>query len=126
MGIVNRNVAPRPSVLSGQIRPPRKHCVVGGFIGQTRDPAYSGNGPGAIALPPLVIYQNSVGPLSHRSQVTAGSAPAREVRGEACQSALTLPVGLVWAAIKSGNTAYAPAYLSGGVRVGTPRPCPPR
>jgi hypothetical protein len=36
------------------------------------------------------------------------------VRGEACQSALTLPIGLVVAAIKSGNTAYATAFLSGG------------
>jgi hypothetical protein len=92
-------------------------CLLTGcapFIGQTRDPAYSGNGPGAIALPPLAVYQNSVGPLSFRSQAAAGSAPAREVRGEACQSALTLPVGLVWAAIKSGNTAYAPGFLSGG------------
>jgi hypothetical protein len=84
------------------------------FIGQTRDPAYAGNGPGAISLPPLVVYQNSVGPLSYRSEAAGGGAPAREVRGEACQSALTLPVGLVWAAIKSGNTAYATAFLSGG------------
>jgi hypothetical protein len=91
-------------------------CLLQGripFIGQTRDPAYVGNGPGAILLPPLLLYQNSVGPLSYRSQ-PVGSAATREVRGEACQSALTLPVGLVWAAIKAGNTAYAAAFLSGG------------
>jgi hypothetical protein len=92
-------------------------CLLQGcapFIGSTRDPSYVGNGPGAIALPPLlVLYQNSVGPLSYRSQ-PVGSGPAREVRGEACQSAITLPVGLVWAAIKAGNTAYATAFLSGG------------
>lgn len=91
-------------------------CLLQGcapFIGQTRDPAYVGNGPGAMALPPLVVYQNSVGPLAYRSQ-SVGSGPAREVRGEACQSAVTLPVGLVWAAIKAGNTAYATAFLSGG------------
>jgi hypothetical protein len=93
-------------------------CLLTGcapFIGQTREPAYSGNGPGAIALPPLVVYQNSVGPLSYRSEAAGeGLAPVREVRGEACQSALTLPVGLVVAAIKSGNTALATAFLSGG------------
>jgi hypothetical protein len=91
-------------------------CLLQGcapFIGQTRDPAYAGNGPGAIVLPPLVVYQNSVGPLSYRSQ-PVGTGLAREVRGEACQSALTLPIGLVWAAIKAGNTAYAAAFLSGG------------
>jgi hypothetical protein len=91
-------------------------CLLPGcapLIGHTRDPAYVGNGPGAIPLPPLVLYQDSVGPLSYRAQ-PVGSAPAREVRGEACQSALTLPVGLVWAAIKAGNTAYATAFLSGG------------
>lgn len=91
-------------------------CLLQGcapFIGQTRDPAYVGNGPGAILLPSLVLYQNSVGPLSYRSQ-PVGAGPSREVRGEACQSALTLPVGLVWAAIKAGNAAYAPAFLSGG------------
>ena len=91
-------------------------CLLGGcapFLGQNRDPAYVGQGAGAIALPPLVVYQNSVGPLSYRSP-PARSAFDREVRGEACQQALTLPVGLVWAAIKAGNTAYAPAFLSGG------------
>jgi hypothetical protein len=91
-------------------------CLLQGcapFIGHTQDPAYVGNGPGAIALPPLVLYQNSVGPLSYRSQ-PVGSGAAHEVRGEACQSAITLPVGLVWAAIKAGNTAFATAFLSGG------------
>ena len=83
------------------------------FFGQNRDPAYVGQGAGVIALPPLVVYQNSVGPLSYRSPAV-GAASAREVRGESCQRALTLPVGLVWAAVKAGNAAYAPAYLSGG------------
>jgi hypothetical protein len=94
-------------------------CFVQGCVpfigGGTHDPAYVGNGSTASLLPPLTVYQNSVGPLSYRSpSVSVGSPPAREVRGEACQSAITLPVGLVWAAIKSGNTAYAPGFLSGG------------
>jgi hypothetical protein len=83
------------------------------FFGQNRDPAYTGQGAGTIALPPLVLYQNSAGPLTYRSPA-ASSAFTVEVRGEACQRALTLPVGLVWAAIKTGNAAYAPAYLSSG------------
>jgi len=83
------------------------------FFGQNRDPSYVGQGAGVIALPPVVLYQDSAGPLSYRSPA-ASSAFTLEVRGEACQRAWTVPVGLVWAAIKSGNTAYAPAYLSGG------------
>ena len=81
--------------------------------GQTRNPSYDGNGPGAIPLPPLVAYQSSSGPLSYRA-AAAEPGGLRAVRGEACQSAITLPVGLVWAAVKSGNTALAPAFLSGG------------
>jgi len=83
------------------------------FFGRNRNPAYVGQGAAGIALPPIVLYQNSVGPLSYRSP-GASSALTSEVRGEACQRALTLPVGLVWAAVKAGNTAYAPAYLSSG------------
>ena len=81
--------------------------------GPTRNPSYDGNGTGAMLLPPLVVYQNSSGPLSYRAAVAEPGEP-RAVRGEACQSAITLPVGLVWAAIKSGNTALAPGFLSGG------------
>ena len=83
------------------------------FMARTRDPAYAGNGPGASQLPPLSVYQNSSGPLSYRS-TPVGKGPLREVRGEACQSSLMLPVGLVWAAVKSGNPARAPGYLSAG------------
>jgi hypothetical protein len=85
----------------------------GPVLGPTRNPAYSGNGPGAILLPPIVVYQDSSGPLSYRAPLGSEGTP-REVRGEACQSSLTLPVGLVWAAIKSGSPARAPASLSGG------------
>jgi hypothetical protein len=83
------------------------------FLGLTHDPAYDGNGPGAGFLPPLVVYQGSSGPLSYRAPVD-GQTAAPDVRGEACQSGITLPVGLVWAAIKSGNAARAPAFLSTG------------
>lgn len=83
------------------------------FLGQTRDPAYVGRGPGAIQLPPMVVYQQSTGPLSYRATPLA-SGPLREVQGQACQSALTLPIGLIWAALESGSTANAPAFLSGG------------
>jgi hypothetical protein len=81
--------------------------------GQTRNPSYDGNGPGAISLPPLVAYQSSSGPLSYRAAV-AEPGGLRAVHGEACQSAITLPVGLVWAAFTSGNTALAAGFLSGG------------
>ena len=88
------------------------------FRGQTRDPAYGGRGPGAMELPPLVVYQNSAGPLSYRSAMPlatpVAAGPLREVRGEACQSGLMFPVGLIWAAIESGNTARAPGFLSAG------------
>jgi hypothetical protein len=80
------------------------------FLGQTRDPSYVGNGTGAVSLPAIVGYQDSLGPLSYRSP-SVGPASDREVRGEACQSAVTLPFGLVWAAIKAGNPAFAPAFL---------------
>jgi hypothetical protein len=83
------------------------------FFGQSRNPTYYGNGPGPISLPPIVGYQDSTGPLSYRTPLGGDGAP-REVRGEACQSALTLPVGLVWAAIKAGSPARAAAYLGGG------------
>lgn len=83
------------------------------MLGRTRDPVYAGNGSGAMSLPPLTVYQDSTGPLSHR--VAARSEDGlREVRGDACQSGLMLPVGLVWAAIASGNTAAAPGFLSFG------------
>ncbi len=82
------------------------------FLGQHRNPPYDGNGPSAIALPSVLLYQDSTGPLSYRAAVGAG-AP-HEVRGEACQSALTLPVGLVWAAIKGGNPAAAAGFIGGG------------
>jgi hypothetical protein len=82
------------------------------LAGRTRDPAYVGNGPGFLMLPPLNVYQDSTGPLSYRSP--AGPIGAREVHGEACQSGLMLPVGLIWAAIESGNTARAPGFLSAG------------
>jgi hypothetical protein len=85
----------------------------GPILGPTRNPAYYGNGPGAIALPPIVVYQDSSGPLSYRAALGGGGV-LRQVHGEACQSSLTLPVGLVWAAIKSGSIARAPASLSGG------------
>lgn len=84
-----------------------------GFLGHTHDPAYDGHGPGAMQLPPLAVYQDSSGPLSYRSTV-AQPGTLREVHGESCQSAITLPVGLVWAAIESGNAARAPAFVSGG------------
>jgi hypothetical protein len=101
----------------------RCHFVVGAavvllqgcapFLGHSRDPAYDGNGPGAMVLPPFVVYQDSRGPLSYRAAAPApGTLP--EVRGEACQSAITLPVGLVWAAFKAGSTARAPGFLGGG------------
>jgi hypothetical protein len=83
------------------------------LIGHTRDPAYLGNGPGAIALPPVVAYQNSTGPLSYRA-TSASAAGLREVQGESCQSALTFPVALAWAAIESGSAANAAASLSVG------------
>jgi hypothetical protein len=83
------------------------------LVGQTRNPPYYGNGPGAISLPPIVAFQDSIGPLSYRAPL-GSEGPPREVRGEACQSALTLPVGLVWAAIKAGSTARAAAFLGGG------------
>ncbi len=83
------------------------------FMGRTRDPAYMGNGPGAAQLPALSVYQNSSGPLSYRS-TPVGTGPLREVRGEACQSSLMLPVGLLWAAVESGNPARAPGFLSAG------------
>jgi hypothetical protein len=81
--------------------------------GPTRDPAYVGRGPGAMQLPPLVVYQDSAGPLSYRTTPVA-PGPLREVRGEACQSGLMFPVGLILAAIESGNTARAPGFLSTG------------
>jgi hypothetical protein len=83
------------------------------FLGRTRDPAYNGNGPGAMALPPLVAYQDSRGPLSYRAAVSDEQG-LREVSGVACQSGLMLPVALVWSAIESGNVAAAPAFLSAG------------
>jgi hypothetical protein len=83
------------------------------LTGQTREPAYVGNGPGAISLTPHVIFQDSTGPLAYRS-TPATTGPLREVRGEACQSSLTFPTALVWGAIKSGNTANASAALSAG------------
>lgn len=83
------------------------------FLGQTRDPAYAGRGPGALRLPPLVVYQDSAGPLSYRS-TPVGPGALREVRGEACQSGLMFPIGLLWAAVESGNTARAPGFISGG------------
>lgn len=100
-------------------------CGCAPILGQSHDPAYDGHGPGANAanlVPGLVVYQDSIGPLSYRSTATAAGAATgaslasgalREVRGKACQSAITLPVGLVWAAIRSGNPALAPTYLSG-------------
>jgi hypothetical protein len=80
------------------------------WLGHTRDPAYDGSGPGAITLPAIPVYQSSTGPLSYRATVS-GEGPAREVHGEACQSALTLPVGLIWAAVEAGSIARAPAFL---------------
>jgi hypothetical protein len=83
------------------------------ITGQTREPAYVGNGPGGILLPPYVIFQDSTGPVSYRATVGT-TGPFREVRGEACQSSLTFPTALVWGAIKGGNTANASAFLSAG------------
>ena len=85
------------------------------LLGTTRDPAYDGNGPGAISLPGFVAYQNSVGPLSYRATANAAAAAPRDAHGEACQTGLYLPIGLVWAIIKSeGNAAYAAASVSAG------------
>jgi hypothetical protein len=83
------------------------------ITGQTREPAYVGNGPGVIVLPPHVVFQDATGPLSYRA-TPATAAPSREVRGEACQSSLTFPIALVWGAIEGGNTANASAALSAG------------
>lgn len=88
------------------------------FLGRTGDPVYNGNGPGAIALPPVVVYQSSSGPLSYRAAVSNEDG-LREVSGVVCQSGLMLPVALVWAAIKSGNVAAAPGFLSAGWGEGT-------
>ena len=85
------------------------------MLGHTRDPVYVGNGPGAMSLPPLTVYQDSSGPLSYRAAVAKGDGP-REVRGDACQSGLMLPVGLVSAMQLIGRDdllpadAYADAY----------------
>jgi hypothetical protein len=85
----------------------------GSLRGQTREPAYVGNGPGPMSLPPHVVYQDATGPLAYRS-VPVSPGPLREVRGEACQSAITFPLALVWGAIESGNPANASAFLSAG------------
>jgi hypothetical protein len=90
--------------------------LIGGcapILGQSRDPVYDGNGPGALRLPPLVVYQDSSGPLTYRPTAVGEGVP-REVRGEACQSGLMFPVGLIWAAAAAGSPARAPAFLSAG------------
>lgn len=82
--------------------------------GKTRDPAYQGNGSaGFYTTGSTLVFQDSVGPLSYRSPESV-PAPRLPVRGEACQSAITLPFGLILAAIEAGNPAAAPAFLGAG------------
>lgn len=92
-------------------------CLLAGcapLLSQTRDPAYQGNGSrGLYSAGSALVYQDSAGPLSYRS-VAKGSQPGLPVWGEACQSAVTLPFGLLWAAVDAGNLANAPAFLGVG------------
>jgi hypothetical protein len=84
------------------------------LLGQTRDPAYQGNGSSRLhTAGSTLVYQDTVDPLSYRSSPGA-LAKRVPVRGEACQSALTLPFGLLVAAFEAGNTAAAPAFLGAG------------
>jgi len=96
-------------------------CLLTGcapLLGETREPAYQGNGSGGLySAGSTLIFQDSAGPLSYRS-TGKGSGPGRPVRGEACQSAITLPFGLLWAAVDAGSLANAPAFLGVGWRDG--------
>lgn len=83
-------------------------------IGHTRDPNEQGNGAsGLYAAGTVLLYQDSVGPLSYRS-VSGGAAPSRAVNGVACQSAITIPFGLIWAVAQSGSPANAAGFLGAG------------
>jgi hypothetical protein len=92
-------------------------CLLAGcapMLGQTRDPAYQGNGSSRLHTSgSTLVYQDTVDPLSYRASPSA-LAKRVPVRGEACQSALTLPFGLLLAAFEAGNAAAAPAFLGAG------------
>jgi hypothetical protein len=92
-------------------------CLLAGcapLLGQTRDPAYQGNGSSRLhTAGSTLVYQDSVDPLSYRSPPGA-LAKRVPVRGEACQSAVTLPFGLILAAFEAGNAAAAPAFVGAG------------
>lgn len=85
------------------------------MLGSTREPAYQGNGVavGAHVGDAVLLYQDSAGPLSYRADARI-AGPARPVNGRACQSALTLPVVLLWGAVRGGSLANAPGFVGAG------------
>jgi hypothetical protein len=84
------------------------------LTGTSRDPSYQGNGTrGLSSAGAVLLVQDSTGPLSYRAALAA-PGPARPVRGAACQSAITLPFGLILAAFESGNPANAAAFVGAG------------
>lgn len=81
-------------------------------LGSTREPAYQGNGAvaGTHVADAILLYQDTAGPLSYRAAAKL-DGPGRPVVGRACQSALTLPVVLLWGAIRGGSMANAPGFI---------------
>ncbi|MGI5862885.1 MAG: hypothetical protein ACOX6T_12610 [Myxococcales bacterium] len=82
----------------------------------TLPPPYEASS-GRLVLAPLVIYQDSAGPLSYQAPVgqRLRGAPVARVEGRACQSGLQIPLGLlVGVAENGGDVAAAVSTISAG------------
>lgn len=73
--------------------------------------------PQVIQTPPVVIYQDSTGPMSYQSRTGADVGrrlPVRRVQGRACQSGLSLGIGALFRLGRTSGDGVRALAVSAG------------